>query len=71
MIVFLAMVLQTPLFVPAMVLATFNYPGLLGFLRLLYCFLLAMTLIFVFPLAFSRVIACQEKGHHGLKRNKV
>lgn len=71
MIVFLAMVLQTPLSVPATALTTFNYPGLLGSLRLLYCFLLAMTLIFVFPLAFSRVIARQEKGHHGLKRNKV
>lgn len=70
MIVFLEMVLQTPLFVPATILTAFNYPGLLGSLKLLYCSLLAMTLIFVSPPAFSRVIARQEKGHRGLKRNR-
>lgn len=34
--------------VPATILVTFNYPGLLGSLKLLYCSLLAMTLIFIY-----------------------
>lgn len=52
-----------------MVLTAFNYPSLLGSLQLFYCSLLAMTLILVFPLVFSRVIAHQERGHHRLERN--
>lgn len=60
-IVFLEMVLADTTLVLAMNLSTFNYPGLLGSLKLLYCYLLAMTLIFTFPLAFSWVIDRQEK----------
>jgi hypothetical protein len=48
--------------VPAVVLPTFNYPGLLGSLKLFYGSLLLLTPIFVFPLAFSGVIACKERS---------
>lgn len=60
-IVFLETVLADTTLVPATNLTTFNFPGLLGSLKLLYCSLLAMTLIFILPLAFSWVIDRQEK----------
>ena len=60
-IIFLEMVLADTTLVLATNLTTFNYPGLLGSLKLLYCSLLAMTLIFTFPLAFPGLLIVKRR----------